>query len=360
MKPLQLKRGLKADLPASAALGEPLLTTDTHEMFVGTGTGLFKVGDIIFSDTEPAFVSGKVWIDSTNNKIYRSNDLDSSWVMISGGGTGAGTVSTDFTVYGVTQGIYADGAVVPAGTSLETVVKNMLQAIIPPTYQAPTLSLSGNGAGNIETGTTITPTLTPTWNQRDGGAPILYTLTKNAGNMVQNPSAQAFSDVSFAIGDEIITYQATETYNQGPVKVDNQGNPSPAGQIAAGTATSNPVTYAGKRALFYGPDTQLAAVANSADVRALPTKTLNPINGTGFTLNIPAGTTRVTIAYPDTLRALTSVKYVELGNGEVKDTFTLTQMNVEGAGGFAAVNYKVYSYIPAVPFGDAVTYVVTI
>lgn len=360
MKPLQLKRGLKADLPALAALGEPLITTDTREMFVGTGTGLFKIGDIIFSDSQPAFASGKVWIDTATNKIYRSNDLDSSWVIISSGGTGSGSVSTDFTVYGVTQGIYADGAVVSAGTSLETVVKNMLQAIIPPTYQAPTLSLAGNAAGNIETGTTITPTLTPSWNQRDGGASVLYTLTKNGSNMVQNPSAQAFSDIAFVIGDEIITYQATETYDQGPVKLDNQGNPSPTGQIAAGTATSNPVTYAGKRALFYGPDTQATAVVDSADVRALATKVLNPANGTSFSLNIPAGTTRVTIAYPNTLRALTSVKYVELGNGEVKDTFTLTQLNVEGLGGYAAIDYKVYSYVPAVPFGDAVTYVVTI
>ncbi|MBZ5700258.1 MAG: hypothetical protein LAN84_00265 [Acidobacteriia bacterium] len=40
---IEIRRGLKANLPASAALGEPLFCTDTHELFVGTGTGVVKV-----------------------------------------------------------------------------------------------------------------------------------------------------------------------------------------------------------------------------------------------------------------------------------------------------------------------------
>jgi hypothetical protein len=37
---IQLKRGLKANIPASASAAEPLVTTDTHEMYLGTGGGL--------------------------------------------------------------------------------------------------------------------------------------------------------------------------------------------------------------------------------------------------------------------------------------------------------------------------------
>ncbi len=37
---IQLKRGAKANLPASAAAGEPLVTTDTHELSFGTGSGI--------------------------------------------------------------------------------------------------------------------------------------------------------------------------------------------------------------------------------------------------------------------------------------------------------------------------------
>ena len=39
-----LRRGLRADLPASAPEGEAFITTDTHELFVGTGTGMEPIG----------------------------------------------------------------------------------------------------------------------------------------------------------------------------------------------------------------------------------------------------------------------------------------------------------------------------
>jgi hypothetical protein len=40
---IQLRRGLKANLPASAPAGEAFLTTDTHELFVGTDTGMVEI-----------------------------------------------------------------------------------------------------------------------------------------------------------------------------------------------------------------------------------------------------------------------------------------------------------------------------
>jgi hypothetical protein len=40
---IQLKRGVKANIPASAAAGEPILTTDTHELSVGTGSAVVPV-----------------------------------------------------------------------------------------------------------------------------------------------------------------------------------------------------------------------------------------------------------------------------------------------------------------------------
>ncbi|MFC8687326.1 hypothetical protein [Brevibacillus porteri] len=41
--PLKLKRGLKANLPSAALAGEPLFTTDTHELFVGTGESVVPI-----------------------------------------------------------------------------------------------------------------------------------------------------------------------------------------------------------------------------------------------------------------------------------------------------------------------------
>jgi hypothetical protein len=41
---MQQKRGLKANLPASAPAGQLIVTTDTNEIFVGTGTGVAQLG----------------------------------------------------------------------------------------------------------------------------------------------------------------------------------------------------------------------------------------------------------------------------------------------------------------------------
>ena len=359
---LQIKRGLRANLPQKAALGEPLIATDTQEIFIGAGIGdadgpVYKIGDIIFADAPPTVVEGKIWIDTVNDTIHRVET--GAWVAV-GGGTGSGSVTADITVYGVTQGGYSDGNVIPAGTSLEDVVKNMLQTIIPPTYASPTLGLVGTGSGNSEAGTTITPTLTPSFLQKDGGAITLYTLNRLGSPVFSAAAAAPFSDTPFILGDTAVSYQASAAYDQGPIKDDNQGNPTPAGQIAASSTLSNTVSYTGKRRLFYSFDTGIAAPVASADVRALSHNILAPVAGTTITLNIPAGTTRVVIAYPATIRDMVSVKYVELGNGEVKDTFVLSNVDVEGADGFTAISYKVYTYVPAVPFGDAVTYNVTI
>lgn len=54
---IRLKRGPEANLPATAATGEPLFTTDTFRFFLGTGTGLqeySKTGHLHFNIYEPA------------------------------------------------------------------------------------------------------------------------------------------------------------------------------------------------------------------------------------------------------------------------------------------------------------------
>lgn len=45
MNNIKFKRGLKTNLPSSADVGMPLWCTDTHELYIGTGSGVAKVGD---------------------------------------------------------------------------------------------------------------------------------------------------------------------------------------------------------------------------------------------------------------------------------------------------------------------------
>lgn len=74
------KRGIKANLPSSAAVGEPLVTLDTAELFIGTGTGLRKISDVIVSETEPAVEDqSKLWYNpvAKTTSVYK----DGSWQL---------------------------------------------------------------------------------------------------------------------------------------------------------------------------------------------------------------------------------------------------------------------------------------
>ena len=126
-------------------------------------------------------------------------------------GAGITLTTADINVIGTTQGLYSDGNIIPTGTSLETIVKNMLQTIIPPTYTAPTLSIIGSGTLNVETGTNLALTVTPTFTQNDGGTVTNYSVTKNGTSVYTNATVNTYSSTAFVIGDETINYQATVT-----------------------------------------------------------------------------------------------------------------------------------------------------
>lgn len=72
---MQQKRGLKANLPASAPAGQLLITTDTNELFVGTGTGIEQVGGgmvehavnyVLFNDGPNVYSNG--WPGAIDHK----------------------------------------------------------------------------------------------------------------------------------------------------------------------------------------------------------------------------------------------------------------------------------------------------
>jgi hypothetical protein len=275
-----------------------------------------------------------------------------------GGTAGPAVVKNDIVVTGTTSGSYTSGMIVTAGTTLEAVLKNMLQVTIPATYSGPSLSISG-GTTTGEVGTVVTPTISPSWTQRDAGALTLYQIKRNNVVIYTGPATTAFTDVSFSLGTTM-QYQATATYAEGPIKNNNQGVASPAGHILAGVVSSGVISYSGTMNMYYTTDAAATTPNTSAAVRALSNVSVNPTNGLTFNVNIPAGARRVVIAYPDSLRDLTTVKYVELGNGIVTDTFIKTIVPVIMPNNYSTVNYKVFTYISGVPFGGTATYVVTI
>lgn len=279
---------------------------------------------------------------------------------IGGGGTGTGgnaVLLFDLTANlgsGGSVGGVNDGDFFPAGTLLEDIDRAILIKTVHPIYQAPTLTLIGTGV-NTEIGTVLNPAFSINFTQNDAGAKIGEHLLKNNGNI---NNSFPYTDTGLVIVDGIINYQATADYAIGPVKNNNLGNPDSTGRISAGTISSNTIVFHGYRNAFYG--VPVATVTTSANARALAGKYLNPINGSSFTITIPAGSTYVVFAYPATLEDVNSVKYQELSFSEVKTAFTQSIVSVEAANGVTSINYKVYTYQPIQPFQVDVHYIVTI
>jgi hypothetical protein len=241
------------------------------------------------------------------------------------------------------------------GMTLEDILRKILIKAIHPTYLVPTLQLtSSDNVYEREIGTIISPIFNSIFTQNDGGALVTRALNKNG---TQISSAFPFTDNNITLSGVILNYQAAANYAQGPIKNNNIGTPDAVGRIEAGLAQSNVITYAGYRKMFYG--FPVTTPADSASIRGLIGNKLKPLVGDLVQIAVPAGATKVVFAYPDTLEDPQSVTYQEAGY-DVKEVFTKTNVNVEGANAFAAVGYKVFTYTPVEAFPTACTYIVKI
>jgi hypothetical protein len=287
--------------------------------------------------------------------------------------SGSPTSLTTSITSDLSVGAIVAGDVIPSGTDLEDFINLLIKTTFYPTFTAPSFSLSKSISNTIEIGTIINVTLTANLNR---GA-----ITGNLSSGIWNPSlfqnyrsGTASSYIINSINNgtnNILTinnyqivpgnqnWSATANYNIGPQPLDSKGNnyltPLAAGSLNATSSNTN-----GVRLCFWGTDNSITLPNTSVYIRALSNNSLNPSNGTTFSISIPIGTQTVIFAYPNTLQAVSSVKYVEGLNAEVKGIFTLVNFNVESANAYDSISYKIYYYSPAVPFSAIATYNVTI
>ena len=275
--------------------------------------------------------------------------------------------SKDFTLNGTDLGALKDGEKIPEGTSIDDLLNLLTQKAIAPSYTQPTVTLaksgSGTAAGNYEAGTSITPILTATFNQNDAG-----TLTKLAvlkGNSEVGSDASSpytYTGESIVLGDETISFKAQATYEDGEVKNNNLGQPDATGQIKAGTKDSSTLSFVGQRNLFWGTGVGELPTLDSATIRGLTNKKLNPTQGYSWNIPIAVGQQYVIFAYRASLRDVSEVMYVETNDTGMASSFTKTTVQVADARGEenGKIDYKVYSYRMAAPAAAAMTFKVTI
>lgn len=270
------------------------------------------------------------------------------------------------TLNGTTLGSLQNGDTIPAGVTLDELLVMMTQKAIPATYTKPTIALANNGgqaAGNVEAGTSVTPKLKATFTKNDAGDLTAISI-KKGDVVVQSDTASPlnYAGDAFVIGDETVTYTATATYGDAPVKNNNLGKESKENWFAGGSVSSSGYSITGKRYSFKGTGVGAVPTVNSNFVRGLSTEKLGPANGNTITINVAVGQQYIAFAYPATLRDVSKVKYVEANDEGMASSFTKTTVDVADARGGenGMMSYKVYTYEMAVPAAAAMTFTVTI
>ena len=273
---------------------------------------------------------------------------------------------TAIQVNGVTGLGLSEGDSIPVGATLDDIVKMLVQKAVPATYTKPTIVLLNDGgqvSGGVEAGTSITPKLKATFIKNDAGELSAIAIKKGATDVkTGTTSPLTYAGGEFVIGDETVTYSASGTYGDAPVKNNNLGKESKENWFSGGVVTSSGYSITGQRNLFYGTGIGNVPVLTSDAVRGLSNKKLNPSVGYMFNINVDVGQQHIIFAYPDTLRDVNNVTYVEANDSGMASSFTKNTVNVADArGGENGLKaYKVYSYSMAVPAAAPMTFKVTI
>lgn len=289
------------------------------------------------------------WIDAENNTVINTP-----------------RTQEDIVVNGVTGLGIGNGETISAGATIDEIVKMLVQKAVPATYTKPTVSLSNNGgqaSGNVEAGTTITPKLKATFTKNDAGDLTAISIKKGSAAVVEGTSSpQVYDGDDIVIGDETISFTASATYGDAPVKKNNLGQDSKENWFAGDTVNSSAYSITGKRNMFYGTGVGEVPTVNSDFVRGLVNKKLAPAQGTAVTINVAVGQQYIAFAYPATLRDVNNVTYVEANDSGMASSFTKHTIDVADARGGenGLMSYKVYTYKMAVPAAAAMTFKVTI
>ena len=273
------------------------------------------------------------------------------------------------------------------GMTLTEVFRNIFTATLQPTITAQP-SVGGfnlTGAGAVEAGTSVSTasytaaTLNPgsyTYGPETGVTAESWTLERvtNTGSTQIGTSAEATltggtdnnDGAGFIIGDvggenvvSSLRYRATVQHTAGATAHDNLGgDSSPVVAIAAGSKSKQTSAYTPYRNYFYGATTDKPTL-DSAYIRSL-TKSNGAYTAGTITLNVPAGANRVCIACIGTATGVTQVINETALNADVTSTFTQTTVAVEGASGYTAQDYKVWTFEPAVPYENVAVLKVTL
>lgn len=195
----------------------------------------------------------------------------------------------------------------------------------PPSYTKPAVSVSitkNPVEHNVDTQVTISLKFT----KNDAGAITGYTLTKGGQTVYTDTTANSFTETIKIAHGGSLTYRATVSYGDGPVKNTMLGIPYPQTSIKAGSISYDLTVRA--YALSYYGVTSNSTISNPAGMSS----TLRTTKGSTLTFDLT--NQRIVYMYPSSFGNLTSIK--DANNFEYINSYTFTTMQYNG------VNYNVY------------------
>lgn len=197
----------------------------------------------------------------------------------------------------------------------------------PPTYTKPTLSISFN-TSTLEHNKATSVTITPNFKQNDAGSVSKYVLYKNGTEIFNNTTVSAYTDSATINHNGSISYSATATYGDGPIKNTLLGIPYPNTSIKAGSVSASGIIRAYALS-YYGIINSSTITEN--DISSLSSR-LSSSKSYTYTVNLTEQ--RIVYMYPQSFGTLTSIK--DANNFDYINSYTRTTLSYNG------VDYYVY------------------
>ena len=282
-----------------------------------------SVNPIVATGTKIA----EITIDGTKYDLYSP----------SGGGGGGSSELEDDLKTSVAVGGIKSGTTYEAGTSLETLFRDMLNPVAYPTLTNPSASLSATGAKLLETGATLNTTFTISFN-RGSINPAYGTSGYRSGAATSytfDGETKSTNTFTRTITSAKISYQGSVAYDAGEQPKDSEGknyqSPLPAGSVNTGTVSYEFVDAIWANTSDITTVAKLALVSKSAKVKELSFPAQTVANPEIF--DVPASWT------------VTAVEVLNTLSGQWESCiseFTVTNTTHDDASG-TAVNYKRYT-----------------
>ena len=203
-----------------------------------------------------------------------------------GGGTGGSAELTDSLTAAITVGGIDAGHTYAAGTSLETILIDLLNPVLFPTLTNPSGSISIPGSKLLKTGATATVTVTASFN-RGSISPAYgtsgYRSGAATGYALNGGTSQAGNTWSETVSATNKQFQVVISYAAGEQPKDSKGG-NYSSPLPAGSVTTNKITYEFTMPIYANTSsastmTELSLVSKSSGSRQFSfpaTTTANP------------------------------------------------------------------------------------